>query len=88
VALELINEICPLFKLMVNELILFGFGGLAESLITYSSPCGREDELPQLSKNALRAHRPTVPTIPTVLFNAYSPGNGPIFRFLASSRNC
>jgi hypothetical protein len=42
-------------------------------LITYSSPEGREDELPQFNKSTLKAQMPTSTNTPPLLFNIHSP---------------
>ena len=60
-ALELISDRFPLPKSMAKELTLFPTP-LLPWVSTYKSPEGREEELPQLSRNKLRAHRPTSAT--------------------------
>ena len=40
---------------------------------TYKTPEGRDEELPQLSRNTLRAHIPTSAMTPPIFFDIYSP---------------
>jgi hypothetical protein len=40
---------------------------------TYKSPAGRDEELPQFSRNKLRAHMPASTTITFIFFDIYSP---------------
>src|SRR5271169_6593408 len=73
-AFELISDRPPLFKSMANELTL-GPAPFVPWVRTYKSPEGREEELPQLSKNKLRAHRPTSATTTLNFFDISSPRN-------------
>jgi len=76
-AFELISDRFPLLKSMANELTLL------PSVSTYSSPEGREEELPQLSRNKLRAHTPTSATTKPNFFDICSPKGSPIGAFFA-----
>src|ERR1039457_2495561 len=76
-ALELTSDRLPLPKSMAKELTLVPISLLA-SVSTYKTPEGRDDELPQLSKTKLRAHRLTSATTPPIFFDIYSPKGSPI----------
>src|SRR5208282_5302327 len=72
-ALSLIADRLPLFRLMAKEVTLKPMPGVPWAVrpcvSTYNTPVGREEELPQLSSNELRAHTPTNTTTLLVLFN-------------------
>jgi hypothetical protein len=76
VAFELISERFPLFKSIENELTLFP-DPLVPWVSTYKSPEGRDEELPQLSSNKLRAHSPTSTTPIFNFFDIFSPSRFP-----------
>jgi hypothetical protein len=85
-ALELIKDKAPLFRLMEKELTLFPRPLLLRPWVsTYKSPDGRDDELPQLSKAKLRAHRPMSAATPQIFFDIYSPAGFLIGAFCADS---
>jgi hypothetical protein len=67
---------------MEKELTLFPLP-LIPWVSTYRVPAGRDEELPQLSKNKLRAHRPTSTTTAFIFFDIYSPEGFPSPRFIA-----
>src|SRR6266403_5818947 len=75
-AFELISDRFPLFKSMANELTLFP-RPLLPWVSTYKSPDGRDEELPQLSRNKLRAHTPTSATTTPIVFDICSPSRFP-----------
>src|SRR5450759_851992 len=75
-ALELTNDRFPLFKSRAKEVTLFPTP-LLPWVSTYKTPEGREEELPQLSRNKLRAHRPTSATTPPIFFDICSPSRFP-----------
>src|SRR5208337_4469130 len=86
-AFELISDNPPLFKSMANELTLFPTP-LLPWVSTYKSPEGREEELPQLSRNKLRAHMPASATTTLIFFDICSPTGVPnrrVFRRLGWS---
>jgi hypothetical protein len=72
VAFELISDRLPLPKLMAKELTLSP-APLIPCVRTYRSPEGLEEELPQLSKNKLKAHMATNAKTPPIFFDIYSP---------------
>src|SRR6202521_1660965 len=76
-AFELINDKFPLPKSMTKELTLFPVP-LLPWVSTYKSPDGRDEELPQLSRNKLRAHMPMSAMTPPIFFDIYSPKGSPI----------
>src|SRR5450631_981363 len=75
-AFELINDKPPLPKSMAKELTLFPVP-LLPCVSTYKSPEDREEELPQLSRNKLRAHMPTSATTTLIFFDICSPSRFP-----------
>lgn len=79
-AFELISDRFPLFRSMENELTS-GPAPLMPWVSTYNSPEGREEELPQLSGNKLRAHMPASATTRLIFFDICSPKGPPSARF-------
>jgi hypothetical protein len=79
-AFELIKDKLPLPKLIAKELMLFP-APLIPWVNTYKTPEGREDELPQLSKNILRAHTAMSATTTPNFFDICSPKGSPIGAF-------
>src|ERR1700675_3947266 len=75
-AFELISDRFPLPKSIAKELTLFP-DPLLPWVSTYKSPEGRDEELPQLSRNKLRAHIPTRATTPPFFFDICSPSRFP-----------
>jgi hypothetical protein len=75
-ALELTSDRFPLFKSMAKEVTLFPTP-LPPWVRTYKTPEGREEELPQLSSNRLRAHRPTSAMARLIFFDINSPSRFP-----------
>src|SRR5208282_470477 len=75
-ALELTSDRFPLLKSMAKELMLFPKPKLPW-VSTYKTPEGRDEELPQLSRNKLREHRPTSATTPPIFFDICSPSRFP-----------
>jgi hypothetical protein len=75
-AFELISDKLPLSKLMEKELTLFPVP-LLPWVRTYKSPEGREDELPQLRSNKLKAHRAASTQNPRNFFDICSPSRFP-----------
>src|SRR6267378_8238786 len=75
-AFELISDKFPLFKSMAKELTLFPVP-LLPWVSTYKSPDGRDEELPQLSRNKLRAHMPASATTTPIFFDICSPSRFP-----------
>src|ERR1700682_3129712 len=75
-AFELISDRFPLLKSMAKELTLFPVP-LLPWVSTYKSPDGRDEELPQLTRNKLRAHMPTRATTPPIFFDICSPSRFP-----------
>jgi len=73
---ELISDRFPRLKSMAKELTLFPVP-LLPCVSTYKSPEGREEELPQLSKNKLRAHTPTSAIATPMFFDICSPKGSP-----------
>jgi hypothetical protein len=80
-AFELISDRVPLSKLMAKELTFspmpVGPCWLVPWVSTYKIPEGREEELPQLSRNKLRAHMATSATTPPILFDICTPSRFP-----------
>jgi len=83
-AFELIRDRFPLFKSMANMLTAFPVP-LLPWVSTYRSPDGREEELPQFTKNKLRAHMAASATTPPNFFDIYSPKGSPIGALFADS---
>src|SRR3984893_6452960 len=75
-AFELISDRFPLFKSMAKELTAFPVP-LLHWVSTYRSPDGREEELPQFSRNKLRAHMAASATTPPIFFDICSPSRFP-----------
>src|SRR5450755_4769521 len=75
-AFELISDNPPLPKSMANELMLLPVP-LLPWVRTYKTPEGREAELPQLSRNKLRAHMPASATTKPIFFDICSPSRFP-----------
>src|SRR4030088_2596939 len=76
-AFELISDRFPLLKSMAKELTLFPVP-LLPWVSTYKSPEGREEELPQFTRNKLRAHMAASATTPPIFFYIFSPQGAPI----------
>src|ERR1700732_951543 len=76
-AFELISDRFPLFKAMAKELTAFPVP-LLPWVSTYRTPDGREEELPQFSRNKLRAHMAASATTPPIFFDICSPKGSPI----------
>jgi hypothetical protein len=76
-AFELTSDRSPLSRSMEKELTLYPIPVRLPLFVpwvsTYKTPEGRDEELPQLSRNKLRAHRPTSATTPPIFFNISSP---------------
>ena len=79
-AFELIRDKLPLPKLIAKELMLFP-APLIPCVNTYKTPEGREDELPQLIKNILKAHTAMSATTTPNFFDICSPKGFPSARF-------
>jgi hypothetical protein len=75
-AFELINDKFPLPKSMAKELTLFPVP-LLPWVSTYKSPDGRDEELPQFTRNKLRAHMAASATTPPIFFDICSPSRFP-----------
>src|SRR6202171_3106859 len=75
-AFEFISDRFPLFKSMAKELTAFPVP-LLPWVSTYRSPDGREEELPQFSRNKLRAHMRASATTPLIFFDICSPSRFP-----------
>src|ERR1700716_4287552 len=75
-AFELISERFPLLKSMAKELTLFPLP-LLPWVSTYKSPDGRDEELPQLSRNKLRAQMPANAMTSPIFFDICSPKGSP-----------
>jgi hypothetical protein len=75
-AFELTSDNPPLFKSMAKVLTLFPVP-LLPWVSTYRTPAGRDEELPQLSRNKLRAHRPTSAITTLIFFDICSPSRFP-----------
>jgi hypothetical protein len=73
-AFELTSDRPPLFKSMANVLTLFPTP-LLPWVSTYNTPVGRDEELPQFTRNKLRAHRPASAITPPIFFDINSPRN-------------
>src|SRR5580658_43170 len=67
----------PFSKLMAKELTVFP-RPLTTWVSTYKTPVGRDEELPQLSRNKLRAQMATSATTPPIFFDICSPKGSPI----------
>src|SRR6202158_6594916 len=76
VAFELISDRFPLFKSMAKELTAFP-APLPPWVSTYKSPEDREEELPQFSRNKLRAQMAASATTPPIFFDICSPSRFP-----------
>jgi hypothetical protein len=74
--LELISDKLPLPKSMEKELTLWP-APLTPCVRTYNNPAGREEELPQFSKNKLRAQIARSARIPPIFLNINSPRRFP-----------
>src|SRR3982074_445296 len=79
-ALELISDRLPLFKSMANMLTAFPVP-LLPWVNTYKSPDGRDEELPQFTRNKLRAHMAASATTPPIFFDICSPKGSSMARF-------
>jgi hypothetical protein len=75
-ALELISVKLPLFKSVAKELTLFPTP-LFPWVNTYKIPVGRDEELPQLSRNKLRAHIAASATSRPIFFDICTPSRFP-----------
>jgi hypothetical protein len=75
-AFELISDRFPLFKSMAKELTAFP-APLLPWVSTYKSPDGRDEELPQFTRNKLRAHMAASATTPPIFFDICSPSRFP-----------
>jgi len=78
-ALLLMIDRVPLFRSMEKEVTLNPKPGVPWAVSpwvsTYNTPVGREEELPQLSSNKLRAQVATNATTPLIFFDIYTPGD-------------
>src|SRR6202045_1793068 len=75
-AFELISDRFPLFKSMAKELTAFPVP-LLPRVSTYKSPDGRDEELPQFTRNKLRAHMTASAMTPPIFFDICSPSRFP-----------
>src|SRR6202163_3107813 len=76
-AFELISDRFPLFKSMANMLTAFP-APLLPWVSTYRRPEAREEELPQFTRNKLRAQMAASATTPPNFFDICSPKGFPI----------
>src|SRR5260370_12589907 len=75
-AFELISDRFPLFKSMAKELTAFPVP-LLPWVSTYKSPEGRDEELPQFTRNTLKAHTAARAITPPIFFPILSPSHFP-----------